>query len=112
MPFYFATSLVVAIIATGSMAERTRMIPMLGYVFLMQLLIYPICLSWAWNIQGDGGFLRKLGYFDRGGSVVIYETGSLAGLLGAIILGPRYGLFMGDKKKEKEGSETPNSIQI
>jgi Amt family ammonium transporter len=110
MPFYFATSLVVAIIATGSMAERTKLKPIIGYVFLMQLLIYPVCMSWAWNIEGDGGFLRKLGYFDRGGAVVMYQTGALAGLLGSIILGPRYGLFMGDKKKKKEGTETPTSI--
>ncbi|TNV84072.1 hypothetical protein FGO68_gene17622 [Halteria grandinella] len=101
LPYYFATSLIVSILSTGSMGERARLKPLLGYVFMLQLIIYPICLCWAWNIQGDGGFLRKMGYFDRGGSVVIFQTGSLAGLLGAIILGPRYGLFMTKKEEEK-----------
>ena len=76
---------------------------------MLQLIIYPIALCWAWNLQGDGGFLRKLGYFDRGGSVIIFQTGSLAGVLGAIILGPRYGLYMNKKKSEDtRGSQTGN----
>ena len=41
----------------------------------------------------EGGFLHDLGYFDRGGSVVIFQTGALAGVIGAIVVGPRYGLF-------------------
>ena len=83
------------------MGERTRMKPLIWFVFLMSFLIYPVVLCWAWNMQGDGGFLRQLGYFDRGGSVVIFQTGSLAGVLGAIILGPRYGLFMTKTDEEK-----------
>ena len=34
-PFYFGTSLIVAILATGSMNERTRLKPLLGYVFIL-----------------------------------------------------------------------------
>ena len=91
------------------MSERARLKPLLGYVVMLQLIIYPIALCWAWNLQGDGGFLRKLGYFDRGGSVIIFQTGSLAGVLGAIILGPRYGLYMNKKKSEDtRGSQSGN----
>ena len=57
----------------------------------------PVVFSWAWNLQG--GFLRNLGFFDRGGSVVIFQTGALAGIIGSIVLGPRYGKFM--KKAEE-----------
>lgn len=60
-------------------------------------------------MQGDGGFLRRLGYFDRGGSVVIFQTGSLAGILGAIILGPRYGLFMKKTNEENSGTAVGNA---
>lgn len=84
------------------MNERTRLKPLLGYVVILQVLLYPVILCWAWNINGDGGFLRKLGYFDRGGAVVIFLSGALAGVLGAVILGPRYGLFM-----RKKNDETP-----
>jgi ammonia channel protein AmtB len=107
-PFYFSTSLLVAILATGSMNERTRLKPLMGYVVLLQILIYPVILSWAWNIQEEGGFLRQLGFFDRGGAVVIFQTGSLAGVLGAIILGPRYGLFMRKKTDDAPAVTTEN----
>lgn len=52
-------------------------------------------MMWAWNL--DGGFLRNLGYYDRGGSVIIFNTGALAGLIGTIVIGPRYGKFMPKK---------------
>lgn len=110
LPFYFATSLIVTILATGSMGERAKLKPLLGYIFMLQILIYPFILCWAWNLEGDGGFLRKLGYFDRGGSVVIFQSGALAGVLGAIIVGPRYGLFMNKKKGESDrGSISSNN---
>ena len=53
--------------------------------------------------------MRKLGYFDRGGSVIIFQTGALAGLLGAIIVGPRYGLFMKKTNAEMSGTAASNS---
>lgn len=56
-------------------------------------------MTWAWNL--DGGWLRSLGFFDRGGSVVIFHIGSLAGIIGVIILGPRYGRYLRRKEKEK-----------
>ena len=50
LPFYFATSLVVYILATGSMGERARLKPLIGYIVLLQILIYPIVMCWAWNL--------------------------------------------------------------
>jgi ammonia channel protein AmtB len=50
LPFYFATCLIVAILATGSMGERARLKPLLGFVFLLQILIYPVVLCWAFNV--------------------------------------------------------------
>lgn len=87
-PFYFATSLIVGMISTGSLGERARLEPLVGFMLVLQTVIYPVVLSWAWNLQG--GFLRTLGYFDRGGSVIIFETGAIAGLIGAVVIGPRY----------------------
>lgn len=89
------------------MSERARLEPMLGFVILLQTILYPVIMSWAWNLQG--GFLRNLGYFDRGGSVIIYQTGALAGLIGTVVLGPRYGKFMNkiDMEKIKGGGREP-----
>ena len=69
-PFYFATSLIVGMISTGSMGERARLEPLVGFMIVLQTIIDPVVLSWAWNLQG--GFLRSLGYFDKGGSVIIF----------------------------------------
>ena len=33
-PFYFATVLVVIVISTGSLAERVRLEPMIGFIFI------------------------------------------------------------------------------
>lgn len=65
-------------------------------------------MSWAWNLQG--GFLRNLGYFDRGGTVIIFHTGALAGLIGTVVLGPRYGRFMSkiDMERLKGGGKEPS----
>jgi Amt family ammonium transporter len=49
-------------------------------------------MCWTWNLQG--GWLRALGFFDRGGSIVIFHTGALAGIIGTLVLGPRYGRFI------------------
>ena len=35
LPFYFATSLIVSILATGSMGERTKLRPLIGFVVLL-----------------------------------------------------------------------------
>lgn len=39
-----------------------------------------------------GGFLRDLDFLDRGGTSVIFHTGAIAGIMGALVLGPRYGM--------------------
>ena len=54
-------------------------------------------MSWTWNLEG--GWLRDLGFFDRGGSVLIYFSGALAGIIGSVVAGPRYGKYM--KRDEK-----------
>jgi ammonia channel protein AmtB len=38
--------------------------------------------------------LKDLGFIDRGGSAVIFHTGAIAGIIGAIVVGPRYGRYM------------------
>lgn len=81
------------------MAERTRLEPMLGFILIQTFLLYPVIMSWTWSPYG--GFLRDLGFFDRGGSIVIFYTGALAGIVGSVVVGPRYGKFMSKKDREK-----------
>jgi ammonia channel protein AmtB len=44
--------------------------------------------------------LQNLGFFDRGGSIVIWCAGALGGLVASVVVGPRYGKFM--KKADVE----------
>jgi len=52
-------------------------------------LLYPIAGSWQWN----GGWLSEMGFIDFAGSSIVHSFGAWAGLVGAIILGPRIGKF-------------------
>jgi ammonium transporter, Amt family len=60
-----------------------------GVVFT---LVYSLVSHWIWG----GGWLYHLGMQDFAGSTVVHYQGALAGLAGAIILGPRIGKFERD----------------
>lgn len=49
-PYYFATSLIVAILATGSMSERSKLEPLIGFILICHTILYPVIMSWAWNL--------------------------------------------------------------
>ena len=38
---------------------------------------------------------------DRGGCAVIFHTGAIAGIIGAIVIGPRYGRYMQKNDEQK-----------
>ncbi len=79
-------------IVWGAMAERTRL-----YVYLVFglafLLIYSVVSHWIWS---PDGWLFSLGMQDFAGSTVVHYQGALAGLAGALLLGPRIGKFDAD----------------
>lgn len=96
----------VATIPTGAMAERWKWNAFVGWGLFCGAIYYPLFGAWTWG----GGWLSQLGnslhlgygYVDFAGSGVVHAVGGVAGLAGAIVLGPRIG------KYNKDGS--PNSI--
>lgn len=56
---------------------------------LMTGIIFPFVSDWIWG----GGWLSKLGFIDYAGSGGVHLLGGSAGLIGTILLGPRYGFF-------------------
>ena len=81
-------------IVWGAMAERTKL--WVYFVFgVIFTLIYSLVSHWIWSPQG---WLFKRGMQDFAGSTVVHYQGALAGLAGAILLGPRIGKFGPDKK--------------
>jgi Amt family ammonium transporter len=95
-----------ATIPTGSMAERWTFKSFIIYGFFIAGFVYPLYANWVWG----GGWLSQLGAnfglghgtLDFAGSSVVHMTGGVAGLAGAIVLGPRIGKFKADG--------TPNAI--
>jgi Amt family ammonium transporter len=96
----------VATIPTGSMAERWKWNSFVGWGLFCGAFYYPLFAAWTWG----GGWLAKTwdtmglgaGYVDFAGSGVVHAVGGVAGLAGAIVLGPRIG------KYNEDG--TPNTI--
>jgi Amt family ammonium transporter len=79
-------------IVWGAMAERTKL--WVYFVFsAAYTLIYSIVAHWVW---GANGWLAGYGMQDFAGSTVVHYQGALAGLAGALLLGPRIGKFASD----------------
>jgi len=80
-----------ATIVSGAMAERTQFKSYLIYTFFISAVIYPVSGHWIWG----GGWLAKLGFHDFAGSTVVHSVGGWAALIGAAVLGPRMGKYVG-----------------
>ena len=77
------------------MAERTKFSAYIFYTVFITGIIYPIVPHWIWG----GGWLSGIGdngFLDFAGSTVVHSVGAWAGLMGAIIVGPRIGKFASD----------------
>ncbi len=81
-----------ATIVSGAVAERMRFISYLAYSFLICAFVYPLVGHWVWG----GGWLARLGFHDFAGSTVVHGVGGVAALVGAWMLGPRFGRFNPD----------------
>jgi Amt family ammonium transporter len=91
-----------ATIPTGAMAERWRWKSFVLWGLFVGSIYYPLFGAWTWG----GGWLSKLGnslhlgfgYVDFAGSGVVHAMGGIAGLAGALVLGPRLGKYGPDGK--------------
>src|SRR6267378_7166264 len=76
-------------IVWGAMAERAKL--WVYFVFgAFFTVTYSIVSHWIWSPHG---WLFARGMQDFAGSTVVHYQGALAGLAGALILGPRIGKF-------------------
>jgi ammonium transporter, Amt family len=81
-------------IVWGAMAERTRLWVYFAFG-IAYTLVYSVVSHWIWS---PDGWLFARGMQDFAGSTVVHYQGALAGLAGALLLGPRIGKFATDGK--------------
>ena len=92
-----------ASIVSGTVAERVKLFPFLIFTVILSGVIYPIQGAWKWG----GGWLQEAGFQDFAGSTLVHSTGGWAALVGALILGPRLGRYVGGRIKPMPGSSMP-----
>src|ERR671914_1839643 len=81
-------------IVWGAMAERTKLWVYFAFGIWFTL-VYAVVSHWVWH---PDGWLFAKGMQDFAGSTVVHYQGALAGLAGALLLGPRLGRFGADGK--------------
>ena len=88
-----------ATIVSGLVAERVKFGDFVVFAIVLTAFIYPIAGSWKWN----GGWLDSLGFVDFAGSSIVHSVGAWAGLVGAMLLGPRIGKYSDGKPQAMPG---------
>ncbi|MCP4972758.1 MAG: ammonium transporter, partial [Prochlorococcus sp.] len=88
-----------ATIVSGLVAERVKFGEFVVFSLVLTAFIYPIAGSWQWN----GGWLSEMGFIDFAGSSIVHSVGAWAGLVGAMLLGPRLGKFVNGKSQAIPG---------
>ena len=88
-----------ATIVSGLVAERVKFGEFVVFAIVLTAFIYPIAGSWKWN----GGWLDQLGFIDFAGSSIVHSVGAWAGLIGAMLLGPRIGKYKNGKPQAMPG---------
>ena len=87
-------------IVSGAVAERIKFSAYLIFAALYASLVYTVVGSWGWG----GGWLSKIGFYDLAGSTFVHSVGGWAALVGAIMLGPRFGRYVDGKARAMPGS--------
>ena len=92
-----------ATIVSGAVAERIKLPSFMLFSLFFVAIVYPILGSWKWG----GGWLDQMGFYDFAGSTLVHSVGGWGALVGAWMLGPRLGKYVGDKMQPIPGSNMP-----
>jgi ammonium transporter, Amt family len=85
--FQMTFAIITPALITGAFAERMKFSAMLWFMLLWMILVYAPIAHWVWG----GGFLGGAGVLDFAGGTVVHINAGIAGLVCAIIVGPRKG---------------------
>ncbi|MBF0392578.1 MAG: ammonium transporter, partial [Alphaproteobacteria bacterium] len=85
--FQMTFAIITPALITGAFAERMRFSAMLAFMGLWLFVVYVPVAHWVWG----GGFLGGIGVLDYAGGTVVHINAGVAGLVAALVLGPRAG---------------------
>ena len=88
MVYQMAFAIITPAIIVGAFAERMKFSAMLWFMGIWFTVVYAPIAHWVW---GDGGWLREMGVLDFAGGTVVHINAGIAGLVAALVLGPRRG---------------------
>ena len=99
-----------ATIVSGAVAERVKFWAFFGFSFCLVAIAYPLTGHWIWGV--DGWLQNNFNFLDFAGSTAVHSVGGMAGLVGAILLGPRRGWqgYNPDRSSGKQFSDTPKNF--
>jgi Amt family ammonium transporter len=89
MTFQMTFAIITPALITGAFADRMKFSSMMVFMALWSLLVYYPIAHMVWS--GDGGFLWDMGVLDFAGGTVVHINAGVAGLITALMLGPRLG---------------------
>jgi ammonium transporter, Amt family len=88
MCFQMTFAIITPALIAGSLADRMKFSAFMLFMGAWLILVYSPIAHWVWG----GGWLGQLGALDYAGGTVVHLNTGTAGLVCALVLGPRYGL--------------------
>jgi len=88
MVFQMTFAIITPALIVGAFAERMKFSAMLLFLSIWLIIVYAPITHWVW---GDGGWLSNKGILDFAGGTVVHINAGIAGLVAALVLGPRKG---------------------
>jgi len=87
MTFQMTFAIITPALITGAFADRMKFSALMLFITFWLILVYAPIAHWVWG----GGFLGGWGVLDFAGGTVVHLNAGVAGLVCAIVLGPRIG---------------------
>jgi len=89
--FQMTFAIITPVLIVGACAERVKFGFILMFSGLWMLLVYAPVAHWVWGggFLSDGGIFGEIGVQDFAGGLVVHETAGIAGLILALVVGPR-----------------------
>ncbi len=92
--FQMTFAIITPALMTGAFADRMKFSAMLAFMTLWLFAVYVPVAHWVWALNADAtalGFLGAAGVLDFAGGTVVHINAGIAGLVAALVLGPRKG---------------------